>query len=173
GAGVAAGYLDDAYRSAGATILPSRAELFSAAEIIVQVRSLGANPEGWQADVALAQPGQLFVGTMDPLAAPLPLPEAARRKVVALALDLVPRITRAQAMDVLSSQASLAGYKAALMGASALQKMFPMMMTAAGTIPPARILVVGAGVAGLQAIASARRLGGVVSAYDVRPVAKE
>ncbi len=173
GAGVAAGFPDPAYANAGAAILDTRSAVFVEADTILQVRALGANPTGWQADLALMHPGQTLIATMDALASPVPVDEAAGRQIVAYALDLVPRITRAQAMDVLSSQANLAGYKAVLLAANALPKIFPMLMTAAGTITPAKILVVGAGVAGLQAIATARRLGGVVSAYDVRPAARE
>jgi NAD(P) transhydrogenase subunit alpha len=110
---------------------------------------------------------------MDPLWAPEPVAEAAQKNLIAFALELVPRITRAQPMDVLSSQSNLAGYKAVLLAANVLPKIFPMMMTAAGTITPARVFVIGAGVAGLQAIATARRLGAVVSAYDVRPAVRE
>lgn len=173
GAGIAAGFVDAAYAEAGATIVPSRAELFAGADVILQVRALGANPEGWKSDLEQARAGQAVIATMDPLASPQPVAEAARKDVITFALDLVPRITRAQAMDVLSSQANLAGYKAVLLAADRLAKIFPMMMTAAGTITPSRVFVVGAGVAGLQAIATARRLGGVVSAYDVRPAVKE
>jgi NAD(P) transhydrogenase subunit alpha len=173
GAGASAGFLDAAYADHGASIAASRREVFSAADVILQVRALGANPEGWQADLELMRPGQVLIAVMDPLSAPEPAQAAAARGIEAFALDLVPRITRAQAMDVLSSQANLAGYKAALLGADALPKIFPMLMTAAGTITAAKVLVVGAGVAGLQAIATARRLGAVVSAYDVRPAARE
>ncbi len=173
GAGASAGFLDAAYADHGASIAASRREVFSAADVILQVRALGANPEGWQADLELMRSGQALIAVMDPLSAPEPAQAAAARGIEAFALDLVPRITRAQAMDVLSSQANLAGYKAALLGADALPKIFPMLMTAAGTITAAKVLVVGAGVAGLQAIATARRLGAVVSAYDVRPAARE
>jgi len=173
GAGIAAGYLDAAYQDAGATVVASRQELFAAAEVLLQVRAFGANPEGWQADLQQAKDGQVWVAMMEPLAVPQPLTEAARRGVRAFALELIPRITRAQAMDVLSSQANLAGYKAVLMAAGSLPKILPMMMTAAGTIAPAKVFVVGAGVAGLQAAATAKRLGAVVSAYDVRPAVKE
>ena len=173
GAGASAGFQDSSYADYGASIAASRQEVFSAADVILQVRALGANPPGWQADLELLRPEQALIAMMDPLAAPEPVQAAAARGIKAFALDLVPRITRAQAMDVLSSQANLAGYKAVLLGADALPKIFPLMMTAAGTITAAKVLVVGAGVAGLQAIATARRLGAVVSAYDVRPAAKE
>ena len=173
GAGVAAGFPDSAYIAAGATIASSRQEIFKDAGIILQVRALGANPDHWQDDIVLSTPGQIHIATMDPLTDANPVLGAATAGVISFALDLVPRITRAQAMDVLSSQANLAGYKAVIMAANSIPKIFPMLMTAAGTITPARVFVVGAGVAGLQAIATARRLGAVVSAYDVRPVAKE
>jgi H+-translocating NAD(P) transhydrogenase subunit alpha len=172
GAGTEAGFLDGAYREAGATVSAARDEVF-AADVIVQVRGLGANPEGFHADLARMRPDQVLIATTDALSSPESLLEAARRNITAFALDLIPRITRAQAMDVLSSQANLAGYKAVLLAAVSLPRLFPMMMTAAGTITPSKVFVVGAGVAGLQAIATARRLGGVVSAYDVRPAVKE
>ncbi len=173
GAGVAAGFPDSAYREAGACIANGHAELFTEAEVLVQVRALGANPEGWQANLALLKPGKTLIATMDPLGSPQPVQDAARAQVTAFALELIPRITRAQAMDVLSSQANLAGYKAALLAADTLPRIFPMMMTAAGTITPSRVLVIGAGVAGLQAIATAKRLGAVVSGFDVRAAVKE
>lgn len=173
GAGRAAGFSDLEYSEAGALVVPSREEVFGSADLILQVRALGANPQGWQSDLALAREGQVWVAMMDPLWMPEPIAEAARKGITAFALELVPRITRAQPMDVLSSQSNLAGYKAVLLAANVLPKIFPMMMTAAGTITPARVFVIGAGVAGLQAIATARRLGAVVSAYDVRPAVRE
>ncbi len=173
GAGVESGVLDHAFAEAGATIISARDELFKNADILVQVRGLGANPDGWKADLDLMHEGQLLVATMDALAAPDPLKQAMAKGITAFALDMVPRISRAQAMDVLSSQSNLAGYCAVLLGANALPKIMPMLMTAAGTITPAKVLVMGAGVAGLQSIATARRLGAVVSGYDVRPAAKE
>lgn len=173
GAGEDAGFHDSAYKDAGASISPSRAEVFATADVIIQVRGLGANPEGFQADLAQMRAEQNLIAIMDALSSPEAIREAARRHITAFALELMPRITRAQAMDVLSSQANLAGYKAVVLAASALPRIFPMMTTAAGTITPSKIFIVGAGVAGLQAIATARRLGGVVSAYDVRPAVKE
>ena len=173
GAGSEAGFADEMYAAAGAKIVESRQELFVDSDVILQVRALGANPSGWQEDIRLAHSGQVLIATMDALSGPEPALAAAKQGITTFALDLVPRITRAQAMDVLSSQANLAGYKAVILAADSLMKIFPMLMTAAGTITPARVFVVGAGVAGLQAIATARRLGAVVSAYDVRPVAKE
>ena len=170
-AGEAAGYPDDAYRAAGATIV-SRDEAF-AADCLLTVRTCGANPAGWAADRDRLRPGVILIGMCDPLAAPGPCREAADRGATLFALELVPRITRAQSMDVLSSQANIAGYRAVLLAATTLPRIFPMMTTAAGTVTPAKVLILGAGVAGLQAIATAKRLGGQVSAYDVRPAVKE
>jgi NAD(P) transhydrogenase subunit alpha len=166
-----AGFTDEAYVAAGAGI-GTRAEVMKA-DVVVFVRALGANPSAFQRDLDTLGPGQALVAVMDPLSNSGPVAAAAKAGVASFALDLMPRITRAQSMDVLSSQANLAGYKGVLMAAEALPKIFPMMMTAAGTITPARVLVVGAGVAGLQAIATAKRLGAVVSGYDVRAAAKE
>ena len=171
-AGVLAGYSDEDYMAHGAQII-NRAELFRSAEVIVQVRSLGANPEAGRRDLRLFRRGQWSVGFGDPLTAPNEFAELASAGVTSFAIELIPRITRTQGMDAMSSMAAVAGYQAALMAASALPKFFPMMMTAAGTIAPAKVFVLGAGVAGLQAIATAKRLGAVVSAYDVRPAAKE
>lgn len=173
GAGVSAGFGDDLYVQNGAEVLASRAEVFGRADIIAQVRGYGANPDAGQDDLPLLRSGQVVVGLLDPIANPEAAVELAKLGVTAFALELLPRITRAQPMDVLSSQATVAGYKAALLAAAALPKLFPMLITAAGTITPAKVFVVGAGVAGLQAIATARRLGAVVSAYDVRPAAKQ
>lgn len=172
GAGVEAGYIDQQYQDKGATIVASRDEIF-AADIILQVRAPGANPEAGKEDLPRYRKGQIVIGMADPLGNPQSAAEMAEKGVSLLSLELLPRITRAQSMDVLSSQATVAGYKAVLLAAEKLPKMFPMLMTAAGTIKPAKVLVLGAGVAGLQAIATARRLGAVVSAYDVRPTVKE
>ena len=169
GAGDAAGFPDAAFVEKGARIVPSRAEALKAAEILLQVRPLrGAAmiSEG-------ITPRHVIVGLLDPLAAPKSVEAFAARGGTAFALELLPRTTRAQAMDVLSSAATVVGYKAVLLAASALPRMFPMMMTAGGTLTPARVFVIGGGVAGLQAIATARRLGAVVQAYDVRPAVKE
>jgi NAD(P) transhydrogenase subunit alpha len=171
-AGVAAGFPDDQYVARGARI-GTRAEVFQQSGIVVQVRSLGVNPEQGRADLPLLRPGQLLIGFGEPLTAVREVSELARTGVSFFAMELMPRITRAQSMDALSSMATIAGYRAVLMGAEALPKIFPMLMTAAGTITAARVLVLGAGVAGLQAIATARRLGAVVSAYDVRSAVKE
>jgi NAD(P) transhydrogenase subunit alpha len=172
-AGSAAGYPDAEYSAAGATITADRAEIFASADIILQVQSFGSNNENSDDDLARLRSGQLIIGMMDPLASPQAAQAVAGRGATAIALELVPRISRAQSMDVLSSMATLAGYKAVLMGASAAPRIFPMLMTAAGTLQPARVLIMGVGVAGLQACATAKRLGAVVEAYDVRPAARE
>ena len=172
-AGSAAGYPDAEYSAAGATITADRAEIFASADIILQVQSFGSNNENSDDDLARLRSGQLIIGMMDPLASPQAAQAVADRGGTAIALELVPRISRAQSMDVLSSMATLAGYKAVLMGASAAPRIFPMLMTAAGTLQPARVLIMGVGVAGLQACATAKRLGAVVEAYDVRPAARE
>jgi NAD(P) transhydrogenase subunit alpha len=173
GAGVPAGYPDSAYEDKGARIAASRAEVFAEAQVVLQVRGYGTNREAGAGDLALLREGQILVALLDPLGAAAAVEELARKGVSAFAMELMPRITRAQSMDVLSSMATVAGYKAVLLAADRLPKMFPMLMTAAGTVAPARVLVVGAGVAGLQAISVARRLGAVVNAYDVRPAVKE
>ncbi len=173
GAGARAGFPDAAFQDRGAGIVGDRTELFAAAEVVAQVHGPSANPEAGQLDIELTRPGQILVGLMNPLGAPAAAERLAARGVTTFALELLPRISRAQGMDVLSSMATIAGYKAVLLAAAALHKIYPLMMTAAGTITPARTLVVGAGVAGLQAIATSRRLGAVVVAYDVRPAVKE
>jgi NAD(P) transhydrogenase subunit alpha len=171
-AGVAAGFPDEMYVARGARI-GSREDVFREADVIAQVRCLGANPEIGRSDIPLMRPGQTLIGFGEPLTALRECSDLAAAGVSLLALELIPRITRAQSMDALSSMATIAGYRAVLLGASQLPKMFPMLMTAAGTITPAKVFVLGAGVAGLQAIATARRLGAVVCAYDVRPAVKE
>jgi NAD(P) transhydrogenase subunit alpha len=171
-AGLDAGYADEEYARRGVR-LGTRAEVFAEADIIAQARAGGANPNHHHADLALMRRGQLLIAFGDPLTSPNQCAELADAGVSFFAMELVPRVTRAQAMDALSSMASIAGYEAVLLAAAALPKMFPMMMTAAGTITPAKVLILGAGVAGLQAIATARRLGAVVSAYDVRAAVKE
>jgi NAD(P) transhydrogenase subunit alpha len=172
GAGLAAGFTDEAYQAAGAE-LADRAAACQSADVVVQVRSLGANPQAGRGDLDLFRRGQTVVGLCDPLGNPQAVQDLAERGVTLFALELIPRITRAQSMDVLSSMATIAGYKAALLAADHLPKMFPLMMTAAGTLTPAKVLVLGAGVAGLQAIATSRRLGAVVQGYDVRAAVKE
>jgi NAD(P) transhydrogenase subunit alpha len=163
-AGAAAGFPDEAYRAQGASV-GSRAEVFQTAGILLQVRSMPP-------DSALRS-GQAVIGFADPLGAPQAVRDVAATGVTMLSMELMPRITRAQSMDALSSMATIAGYKGVLLAANLLPRMFPMLMTAAGTVSPARVFVVGAGVAGLQAIASARRLGARIEAYDVRPAVKE
>lgn len=172
GAGDASGYPDHAFIDKGAKLVP-RGELFQRADVVLQVRSHGSNPEAGRTDLPLLRRGQVVVGMSDPLGEAAAVQALAATGVTAFAMELIPRITRAQSMDVLSSMATIAGYKAVLLGAAALPRMFPMMMTAAGTIKPAKVFVVGAGVAGLSAIATAKRLGAVVEAYDVRPAVKE
>jgi NAD(P) transhydrogenase subunit alpha len=171
-AGESAGFLDDQYTERGATVADGRDGAFEA-DAILQVRSAGANPEAGRADLDRLREGQVVIGMCDPLGSPEAARELAERGVTLFALELLPRITRAQSMDVLSSMATVAGYQAVLLAAARLPKMFPMLMTAAGTVKPAKVFVMGAGVAGLQAIATARRLGAVVSANDIRPVVKE
>jgi NAD(P) transhydrogenase subunit alpha len=163
GAGERAGFPDSAYQDKGAQIAASRAAVF-AADVVVQVRV---------GDFGNMRSGQIVIGMADPLSSPEPVRELAARGVTAFALELIPRITRAQSMDVLSSMATIGGYKAVLLAASTLPRMFPLLTTAAGTITPAHVFIVGVGVAGLQAIATARKLGAVVEAYDVRPAVKE
>jgi NAD(P) transhydrogenase subunit alpha len=173
GAGTASGFADEAYAEKGARPVADRAEVLRTADVLLQVRGLGANPEHGRADLEHLRRGQVLLAMFDPLTAGQALREVAERGVTLFAMELVPRIARAQSMDVLSSMASIAGYKAVLLAANQLPKLFPMMMTAAGTIAPAKVFVIGAGVAGLQAIATARRLGALVSAYDVRPAVRE
>jgi NAD(P) transhydrogenase subunit alpha len=173
GAGEKAGFHDAAYEKDGARLAPNRTELFSSSDIIVQVHRLTANPDGAHVGLGNFRSGQILLGLLDPLRDPESVQALAMTGVTAFALELLPRISRAQSMDALTSMATISGYKAVLLAAGALQKMYPMMITAAGTITPARVFVIGAGVAGLQAIATARRLGAVVQAYDVRPAVKE
>jgi H+-translocating NAD(P) transhydrogenase subunit alpha len=172
GAGGRAGFPDSEYTGKGVR-LAARDEVFQAADVLLQVRAPGANPESGAADLRLMRRGQTVIGFGEPLTAIDAARSLAERGVTFLAMELMPRITRAQSMDALSSMATIAGYKAVLLAADALPRMFPMLMTAAGTVAPARVLVIGAGVAGLQAIATSRRLGAVVSGYDIRAVVKE
>ena len=173
GAGLGAGYLDTVYEGKGATVLPTREAVFQKADILAHVRFAGANPEHEAADHGLFREGHIVVGAADPLSYPELVAGLAKTKVNSFGLELIPRTTRAQAMDILSSMATVAGYRAVLWAADRLPKFFPMFMTAAGTVAPAKVFIVGAGVAGLQAIATAKRLGAVVSAYDIRPAVKE
>ena len=173
GAGEGAGYPDADYIQKGAKVAPSRAEVFQSADIVVQVLAPGSNDKTGAADLQLLRQGQVLIGFLRPLGSLEVLQSIAERGVTAFSVELVPRITRAQNMDVLSSMATICGYKAVLLAADTLPRIFPMLTTAAGTITPARIFIIGAGVAGLQAIATARRLGAVASAYDLRPATKE
>jgi len=172
-AGQAAGYLDAEYVEKGAKMAASREEVFASADIIVQFLCHGANDKTGKADLPLLRKGQALVGFLRPLGTVKTIQEIAERGVISFSVELMPRITRAQSMDALSSMATICGYKAVLLAADTLPRMCPMLTTAAGTITPARVLIIGAGVAGLQAIATARRLGAVASAYDMRPAAKE
>ncbi|MDQ6884447.1 MAG: Re/Si-specific NAD(P)(+) transhydrogenase subunit alpha [Candidatus Dormibacteraeota bacterium] len=167
GAGSEAFYTDEAYQKAGATIVPDAKGLFSATEVVLKVQPPTLDEVAWMRD------GALSISFLQASTNPEIVRALARQRVTAFSLELVPRISRAQSMDALSSQAGVAGYKAVLMAAVRLGKFFPLLITAAGTVTPARVLVLGAGVAGLQAIATARRLGAVVEAYDVRPAVKE
>lgn len=172
-AGTAAGYSDAAYEDKGAQITVSRAEIFARADVILQVRTFAANPDVGRSDLVLLRPHQTLIGFAEPLTAATAIRELSSRGVTTFAMELIPRISRAQTMDALSAMATIAGYKAVVLAAERLPKLFPMLVTAAGTIAPARVFVVGAGVAGLQAIATARRLGAAVEAFDVRPAVKE
>jgi NAD(P) transhydrogenase subunit alpha len=173
GAGLAAGYPDAQFAEKGAKIAASRAEVFACADVLVQVLCYGSNDRTGDADLPLFKRGQTVMGFLRPLGAPGVLQKLAETGVTSFAVELMPRTTRAQSMDALSSMGTVCGYKAVVLGADALPRMFPMLTTAGGTITPARVFVIGAGVAGLQAIATARRLGAVASAYDMRPAAKE
>ncbi|MGF1515474.1 MAG: Re/Si-specific NAD(P)(+) transhydrogenase subunit alpha [Elainellaceae cyanobacterium] len=172
GAGEGAFFSNEAYQSAGATVVSDTGQLWREAEILLTVCSTQAgddNQPGWR----WMKPGAILVGFMNPLGEPVQIKEMAEHGITVFPIEMVPRSTRAQSMDALSSQASLAGYKAVLIAAASLPKFFPMLTTAAGTIRPAKIFIMGAGVAGLQAIATARRLGAVVEGYDIRPEVKE
>jgi len=173
GAGFAAGYPDASYTAKGAKMLASRAEVFRAADIVVQVLCHGSNDKTGREDVPLFRRGQALIGFLRPLGSIETIQEIASKGVISFSVELMPRTTRAQSMDVLSSMATICGYKAVVLAADTSPRIFPMLTTAAGTITPGRVLVIGAGVAGLQAIATARRLGAVASAYDLRPAAKE
>jgi NAD(P) transhydrogenase subunit alpha len=173
GAGFAAGYPDADYIAKGAKIVASRAEVFGAADIVVQVLCYGSNDKTGKADVPFFRRGQALIGFLRPLGSIETIQEIASKGVISFSVELMPRTTRAQSMDVLSSMATICGYKAVVLAADTSPRIFPMLTTAAGTITPGRVLVIGAGVAGLQAIATARRLGAVASAYDLRPAAKE
>ena len=173
GAGARAGYPDADYAAKGAKIVSDRAEVFRAADIVVQVLCYGSNDRTGKADVPLFRSGQALIGFLRPLGSIETIREIAAKGVTSFSVELMPRTTRAQSMDVLSSMATICGYKAVVLAADTSPRIFPMLTTAAGTITPGRVFVIGAGVAGLQAIATARRLGAVASAYDLRPAAKE
>ncbi|HUG15619.1 MAG TPA: Re/Si-specific NAD(P)(+) transhydrogenase subunit alpha [Thermomicrobiales bacterium] len=167
GAGVEAAFTDDAYAAAGATIVPDAGSVFSGADLILKVH----RPQ--DSELPMLKPGSALIAFLQPLVNTDLVAELARRKITAFSMDAIPRTTRAQTMDALSSMSTIGGYKAVLLAANNMPKLFPMLMTAAGTIAPAKVLIIGAGVAGLQAIATARRLGAVVEAYDTRPVVRE
>ncbi|CUU11094.1 MAG: NAD(P) transhydrogenase subunit alpha [Fimbriimonadales bacterium] len=173
GAGAAAQFSDEAYQQAGANVLPNRAAVIEQAEIILAVRYAGANPERFEQERHELRPGQILIGLVEPLYRASYMAPLAERGVTVFAMELMPRETRAQSMDVLSSMATVAGYKAVLLAANLAPRMFPLLMTAAGTVSPARVFVIGAGVAGLQAMATAKRLGAAVEGYDVRPATRE
>ncbi len=172
-AGDAAGYPDQAYITRGAEIVANRKTVFERAHVILQVRTPGANPDCGKADLAHIRTGQVLIGGADPFTGHEMNRAVAQRGAVLFAMELIPRITRAQSMDILSSMATVTGYKAVLIAAAEVPRMFPLLMTASGTVRPARVLIIGAGVAGLQAIATSRRLGAVVQAYDVRAAVRE
>jgi NAD(P) transhydrogenase subunit alpha len=172
GAGLRAGFTDEAYRAAGCDLADSAKEIYSTAGMILKVQR-PARSEAGEAELDEMTDGSVLIGLLQPSGDPALFQQLAERRIIACSMELVPRTTRAQMMDALSSQSTVAGYKAVLLAANALQKFFPMLMTAAGTVRPARVLVIGAGVAGLQAIATARRIGAVVEAFDTRPVVKE
>ncbi len=171
-AGLAAGFPDQEYEAKGAQ-LGSRDEVCASSDVVVQVRGPGSHAGGVAGDLIHCHEGQILIGMQDPLGNPQAVADMARQRVTALSLEMVPRITRAQGMDVLSSMATVVGYQAVLEAAYHLPRLFPMLMTAAGTLAPARVFVVGVGVAGLQAIATAKRMGAVVEAYDVRPSVRD
>ena len=173
GAGVGAGYPDADYTAKGAKIVSDRAEVFRTADIILQILCYGSNDKTGKADVPFFRRDQVLIGFLRPLGSLETIQEIASKGVTSFSVELMPRTTRAQSMDALSSMATICGYKAVVLAGDTLPRIFPMLTTAAGTITPARVLIIGAGVAGLQAIATARRLGAVASAYDLRPAAKE
>ncbi|MCZ2157678.1 MAG: Re/Si-specific NAD(P)(+) transhydrogenase subunit alpha, partial [Bryobacterales bacterium] len=173
GAGSAAGFVDSEYTAKGARIASAAEDLWRDGDVVLQVRGAGSNAATSAAELSRLRSGQTLIGFFDPLSNPGEIAALAATGVNAFSMELIPRITRAQSMDALSSMATIAGYKAVLLAANHLPKIFPMLMTAAGTVTPAKVFIVGVGVAGLQAIATARRLGAVVHAYDVRPAVKE
>jgi NAD(P) transhydrogenase subunit alpha len=172
-AGLRAGFTDDAYHAVGCAVGETAREIYSTARMILKVQRPGREESSGEAELDMLTQGTVLIGLLQPSGDPALFQQLAERQIVSCTMELVPRTTRAQMMDALSSQSTVAGYKAVLLAANALQKFFPMLMTAAGTVRPARVLVIGAGVAGLQAIATARRIGAVVEAFDTRPVVKE
>ena len=172
-AGISAGFTDAAYTEKGATVVASRGDVTSRAEMLLRVKIGPAGFPSTEADLGALRPGQSLIAFLDPLSDHALVRQLADRQVSAFSMELMPRITRAQSMDALSSMATIAGYKAVLLAAVTVPRMFPMLMTAAGNVSAARAFVIGVGVAGLQAIATAKRLGAQVQAYDVRPAAKE
>jgi H+-translocating NAD(P) transhydrogenase subunit alpha len=173
GAGTEAGYLDADYTAKGASIAGTREDVFARADILLQVLCYGSNDKTGAADLPLLRAGQVLIGFLRPLGSQETITGIAARGVTSFSVELMPRTTRAQSMDALSSMGTISGYKAVVLAADTLPRIFPMLTTAAGTITPGRVLIIGVGVAGLQAIATARRLGAVVSAYDLRPAVKE
>ena len=173
GAGIEAGYPDAQYSDKGAKIVADRAAVFSAADVVVQVLCYGSNDVTGKEDMPLFRRDQILAGFLRPFGTKEVMQDVAQAGVTSFSVELMPRTTRAQSMDALSSMGTICGYKAVLLAADSHLRIFPMLTTAAGTITPARVFVIGAGVAGLQAIATARRLGAVTSAYDLRPAAKE
>ncbi|MBI5838108.1 MAG: Re/Si-specific NAD(P)(+) transhydrogenase subunit alpha [Candidatus Eisenbacteria bacterium] len=173
GAGERAYFPDEAYREAGATLVPDVAALFREADVVLKVQELDVNPGTGKHEAEMFREGGVVISFLEPLMRPAVMQQLAQRKVTSFSMDAVPRTTTAQRMDALSSQATVSGYQAVLIGAESLPRFFPMLVTAAGTIAPGHVFILGAGVAGLQAISTARRLGAVVEAYDVRPAVKE
>jgi len=173
GAGQRAGFIDEAYKSVGADVVDTPEQIYATAQMILKVQRPARAQSSGEAELDMLTKGTVLIGLLQPSGDPALFQQLADREIIACSMELVPRTTRAQMMDALSSQSTVAGYKAVLLAANALQKFFPMLMTAAGTVRPARVLVIGAGVAGLQAIATARRIGAVVEAFDTRPVVKE
>jgi len=173
GAGDPAGFQDESYRAAGAQLINDAPTLYAAAEMVLKIQRPAFGASEKIDELALMNEGAVLIGLLQPGGDAEFFRRAAERRITAFSMELVPRTSRAQMMDALSSQSTVAGYKAVLLAANALQKFFPMLMTAAGTVRPAKVLVIGAGVAGLQAIATARRIGAVVEAFDTRPVVKE
>lgn len=173
GAGLRAGFTDEAYRAVGCDLADTPEEIYRTAQLVLKVQRPAVDDVEGRSEFDALAPGSVLIGLLQPSGDPMLFARLAERSITSLSMELVPRTTRAQMMDALSSQSTVAGYKAVLIAANALQKFFPMLMTAAGTVRPARVLVIGAGVAGLQAIATARRIGAVVEAFDTRPVVKE